>query len=144
MTWTTDREALLKVLWTQGLSASQIAKRIGGVSRNAVIAKVHRMGLPQRDNSTSKQTRSERAKARGSAPPLAFNTDRSRETGAARGPNNIPFNDRDESSCLMFVGGESHDTGLICGRSAYGEKPFCKDCCKIAYLPPEPKRRKVA
>lgn len=145
MTWTPEREGLLKILWAQGLSASEIAKRLGGVSRNAVIGKRIRMGLPERDGSAPKQTRAEYAKALGRAlpAPILF-IDRSRETGAARGPWNVRFIDRNESHCRMFVGGESHETGLICGRGAYGEKPYCKDCCKIAYLPPEPMRRRVA
>ncbi|MCB1513625.1 MAG: GcrA cell cycle regulator, partial [Hyphomicrobiaceae bacterium] len=42
MAWTDERVELLKKLWSEGLSASQIASRIGGVSRNAVIGKVHR------------------------------------------------------------------------------------------------------
>jgi GcrA cell cycle regulator len=46
--WTDDRVALLKKLWTDGLSASQIAKQLGGVTRNAVIGKVHRLGLAGR------------------------------------------------------------------------------------------------
>lgn len=143
MSWTPEREGLLKVLWTQGLSASQIAKRLGGTTRNAVIAKRDRMGLPGRGNSTSKLTKAERAKALGTAPPGVFNIDRSRETGAARGPHNIAFKDRSESSCLMFVGGESHETGLICGRSTFGDKPYCTDCCKLAYIPVEPVRRRA-
>ncbi|MEM7776420.1 MAG: GcrA family cell cycle regulator [Pseudomonadota bacterium] len=50
MSWTDDRVELLKKLWTEGLSASQIAGRLGGVSRNAVIGKVHRLGLAGRVN----------------------------------------------------------------------------------------------
>lgn len=46
--WTDDRVELLKKLWTDGLSASQIAKQLGGVTRNAVIGKVHRLGLAGR------------------------------------------------------------------------------------------------
>jgi GcrA cell cycle regulator len=46
--WTEDRVTLLKRLWTEGLSASQIAKQLGGVTRNAVIGKVHRLGLAGR------------------------------------------------------------------------------------------------
>src|SRR5688572_730572 len=46
--WTEDRVDLCKTLWAQGLSASQIAKRLGGVTRNAVIGKVHRLGLAPR------------------------------------------------------------------------------------------------
>jgi len=139
--WTPDREALLKVLWTQGLSANQIAKRLGGVSRNAVIGKRIRMGLPERDGSAPRVTKAQAAKSLGRAPVPVLIIDRSRERGAARGDWNVRFMDRNESTCLMFVGGESHDTGLICGRVTFGDKPYCKDCCKIAYLPPEMKRR---
>ncbi len=48
MAWTDDRVELLKKLWAEGLSASQIANRLGGVTRNAVIGKVHRLGLSGR------------------------------------------------------------------------------------------------
>lgn len=45
MSWTDERVEMLKVMWTEGKSASQIAKELGGVTRNAVIGKVHRLGL---------------------------------------------------------------------------------------------------
>ncbi|WP_455476011.1 GcrA family cell cycle regulator [Bartonella sp. B17] len=48
MGWTYERVELLKKLWSEGLSASQIAAQLGGVSRNAVIGKVHRLKLPGR------------------------------------------------------------------------------------------------
>ena len=44
MAWNDERVELLKKLWADGLSASQIAGRLGGVTRNAVIGKVHRLG----------------------------------------------------------------------------------------------------
>ena len=47
-TWTDERVELLKKLWTDGLSASQIAAELGNVTRNAVIGKVHRLGLSGR------------------------------------------------------------------------------------------------
>ncbi|MFC3265598.1 GcrA family cell cycle regulator, partial [Camelimonas abortus] len=46
--WTDERVELLKKLWSEGLSASQIATAMGGVTRNAVIGKVHRLGLSGR------------------------------------------------------------------------------------------------
>lgn len=46
--WTDERVDLLRRLWEDGLSASQIAAQIGGISRNAVIGKVHRLGLAGR------------------------------------------------------------------------------------------------
>ena len=48
MGWTDERVETLKKLWLDGLSASQIAKSLGGVTRNAVIGKVHRLGLSGR------------------------------------------------------------------------------------------------
>lgn len=49
MAWTDDRVEKLKTLWIGGASASQIAKELGGVTRNAVIGKVHRLGLSSRN-----------------------------------------------------------------------------------------------
>ncbi|UOA26131.1 GcrA family cell cycle regulator [Pseudosulfitobacter sp. DSM 107133] len=51
MSWTDDRVELLKKMWGEGQSASQIAKELGGVTRNAVIGKVHRLGLSNRAGS---------------------------------------------------------------------------------------------
>jgi GcrA cell cycle regulator len=48
MSWTDERIDRLKELWTQGMTASQIAEELGGVSRNAVIGKAHRLGLQSR------------------------------------------------------------------------------------------------
>ena len=48
MAWTDERVETLKRMWTDGASASQIAKELGGVTRNAVIGKVHRLGLSNR------------------------------------------------------------------------------------------------
>ena len=48
MSWTDERVELLKKLWSDGLSASQIAAELGGITRNAVIGKVHRLGLAGR------------------------------------------------------------------------------------------------
>ncbi|MDW3118811.1 GcrA family cell cycle regulator [Roseovarius pacificus] len=51
MSWSDERVELLKKLWGEGQSASQIAKELGGVTRNAVIGKVHRLGLSNRNGS---------------------------------------------------------------------------------------------
>ena len=52
MSWTDERVELLKKMWSEGQSASQIAKGLGGVTRNAVIGKVHRLGLSNRTAGT--------------------------------------------------------------------------------------------
>lgn len=51
--WNDERVELLKKLWAEGLSASQIATAMGGVTRNAVIGKVHRLGLSGRAKSNA-------------------------------------------------------------------------------------------
>ncbi len=50
MSWTDERVELLKKMWIEGKSASQIAKELGSVTRNAVIGKVHRLGLSSRNS----------------------------------------------------------------------------------------------
>ncbi len=50
MSWTDERVETLKKMWGEGQSASQIAKELGGVTRNAVIGKVHRLGLSNRSS----------------------------------------------------------------------------------------------
>ncbi|MFZ1106946.1 MAG: GcrA family cell cycle regulator [Rhodomicrobium sp.] len=49
MSWNVERVDTLKALWADGLSASQVAAKLGSVTRNAVIAKVHRLKLPPRE-----------------------------------------------------------------------------------------------
>ncbi len=56
MSWTDERVELLKKMWGEGQSASQIAKELGGVTRNAVIGKVHRLGLSNRATASTAKT----------------------------------------------------------------------------------------
>jgi len=56
MSWTDERVELLKKMWGEGQSASQIAKELGGVTRNAVIGKVHRLGLSNRATGATAKT----------------------------------------------------------------------------------------
>jgi GcrA cell cycle regulator len=66
MGWTDERVERLKKLWADGLSASQIAGELGGITRNAVIGKVHRLGLSGRAKSSSSGTaRPRKARAPG-------------------------------------------------------------------------------
>ncbi len=59
MSWTDERVELLKKMWGDGQSASQIAKELGGVTRNAVIGKVHRLGLSNRTSGAAPAAKSE-------------------------------------------------------------------------------------
>jgi GcrA cell cycle regulator len=75
MSWTDERVELLKKMWNEGQSASQIAKELGGVTRNAVIGKVHRLGLSNRAGATpakpakEKPAKAETAKSAAKAAP---------------------------------------------------------------------------
>ncbi len=64
MDWTVERIELLRKLWSEGLSASQIAGQLGGVTRNAVIGKVHRLKLSSRGRTTAAPARQKKPTAR--------------------------------------------------------------------------------
>jgi GcrA cell cycle regulator len=70
MSWTDERIEQLRTMWTKGMTASQIAEELGGVSRNAVIGKAHRLGLQSRP-SPVKANDGEAAPARKPATPRA-------------------------------------------------------------------------
>jgi GcrA cell cycle regulator len=61
MNWTDERVELLRKLWSEGLSASQIAAQLGSVTRNAVIGKVHRLKLSSRGRTTTAAPRQKKA-----------------------------------------------------------------------------------
>jgi len=68
MSWTDERVETLKKMWGEGQSASQIAKELGGVTRNAVIGKVHRLGLSNRAGSSSAAPSKPAAKEKAAKP----------------------------------------------------------------------------
>lgn len=70
MSWTDERVETLKKMWSEGQSASQIAKELGGVTRNAVIGKVHRLGLSNRAGASSTPA-PERKSAKAESAPAA-------------------------------------------------------------------------
>ena len=77
MAWTDERIEVLTKLWAEGLSASQIAGRLGGVTRNAVIGKVHRLGLSGRatsSRSSAPRPRRNHAPRQNRPPSLTFGT----------------------------------------------------------------------
>ena len=103
MEWTNDRVDTLKGLWSKGYTARQIAERLGGVTRNAVIGKAHRMGLSSRPSPIR----------RTQAPAPA--------TGGI------------ERSCQWPVGHPGQSDFHFCGGSAVSGKPYCEDHCAVAY-----------
>ncbi|MEQ3625033.1 MAG: GcrA family cell cycle regulator [Celeribacter sp.] len=71
MSWTDERVETLKKMWSDGQSASQIAKELGGVTRNAVIGKVHRLGLSNRTGGTAAAAPSARPEPAATPEPAA-------------------------------------------------------------------------
>ncbi|WP_142416235.1 GcrA family cell cycle regulator [Bartonella massiliensis] len=93
MGWTCERVELLKKLWSEGLSASQIAAQLGGVSRNAVIGKVHRLKLPGRGKTAPGSARAQKSPA-GSSP----SSPRVRRSTSTASPINTPPADVEEKT----------------------------------------------
>ena len=92
MSWTDDRVEVLKKMWGEGKSASQIAKELGGVTRNAVIGKVHRLGLSNRSGGASPAKAAAAPKAKPAAKPKPAERSKTTESGAkAAAPVNRPI-----------------------------------------------------
>src|SRR3954451_7803040 len=100
MSWTDERIERLKTMWTQGSTASQIAEELGGVSRNAVIGKAHRLGLESRPSPVKAgEEKEKKAPAKAAAAPVP------KAAKPAFAPKPTPAPDVRESP-----GGESHQT----------------------------------
>ena len=158
MGWTDERVETLKKLWQDGLSASQIAKQLGGVTRNAVIGKVHRLGLSGRAAPSKparpvfKAPRPARPVAQPAAPrrisdpPLAM---------VASAPPPAPVRHIDEAPgsatvltlgahmCKWPIGDPSTDEFTFCGRRQ-DNGPYCLEHANIAYQPAQTKKRSGA
>jgi GcrA cell cycle regulator len=169
--WTDERVELLKKLWSDGLSASQIAAELGSVTRNAVIGKVHRLGLSGRAKSTAQP-----AGARGNAPrkaparapshPMAGSAAAATRGAHALAPSFvpaaeieaeaeplppedvvIPFSERvtimdlREYMCRWPMGDPTRPDFRFCGARAQTGLPYCSHHARIAYQPAADRRR---
>lgn len=166
MSWTEERVELLKKLWTDGLSASQIAGRIGGgVTRNAVIGKVHRLGLCGR--ATTSRMRSRPRARMLSFPNRTQSVAHYRTQGnvalkalflpaseAAPAPApvieeyEIPQAQRvdllslKEHMCRWPLGDPQEEGFKFCGCRTVGSLPYCEYHARIAYQPVQRRRHR--
>lgn len=158
MNWTDERVELLKKLWADGLSASQIAAELGGITRNAVIGKVHRLGLSGRAKSPSsasprprkpRQTHMMRVRPqmRGNtalAHAYAYDTDLEPEPEVIE--NIIPIGQRrtlvelNENTCRWPIGDPSSQEFFFCGGPPAAGHPYCSYHSRVAYQPPAARR----
>ena len=158
-TWTDERVELLKKLWADGLSASQIAGELGGITRNAVIGKVHRLGLSGRAKAPSSSVprqRKPRAPSmfRAPRPMMRGNTALAHQPNydydIAPEPeyveNIIPIGQRctllelDQEKCHWPIGDPGQPDFYFCGGKTGAGTPYCGYHARVAYQPPAARR----
>jgi GcrA cell cycle regulator len=157
MSWTDERVELLKKLWADGLSASQIANELGSVTRNAVIGKVHRLGLSGRAksaSSTGPRPRKPRAHSllrvrpqmRGNTA-LAHAYELDLEPEPEMVDNIIPIGQRcsllelNDQKCRWPIGDPGSADFFFCGGNPTESLPYCAYHSRIAYQPLTDRRR---
>ena len=162
MAWNDERVEQLKKLWAEGLSASQIAGRLGGVTRNAVIGKVHRLGLSGR--ATTSRMKNPRPRLRTAAthakrpgksrfgsigsPALRalYHPEAEAFTPAVE-EHVIPLAERKtiqtltECSCRWPIGDPQLADFHFCGKDKVTGLPYCEFHARRAFQPPQPRRR---
>lgn len=158
MGWTDERVEILKKLWLEGLSASQIAKQLGGVTRNAVIGKVHRLGLSGRAT-PSQPTRPAFRAARPARPVMSSasahrRTDAPRHDAATRAAlRPVPYVEEPGTAtvltlgahmCKWPIGDPATADFTFCGRRVSEEGPYCIEHARVAYQPPQSRKKASA
>jgi GcrA cell cycle regulator len=160
MGWTDERVTTLKKLWLDGLSASQIAKQLGGVTRNAVIGKVHRLGLSGRAAPSQparpafKAPRPARPVATAPAAPRRMVAEPAAPVVVSNGPTlPQPVHRIEEPGsatvltlgahmCKWPIGDPSTDGFTFCGRRNGEHGPYCREHAQVAYQQPQPGKKK--
>ena len=149
MSWNDEKVAKLKELWGKGSTASQIAEIIGGISRNAVIGKAHRLNLSAKiktrtatsnknfdaamENNKIKLRKGKKSKFKS----LIIEKDFEPE-------NPKQLEDLDENSCKWPVGHPNEKKFYFCGRSSLKDFSYCKLHLLYAYQPKGRKEEPVA
>lgn len=162
MSWTDERVEMLKKLWQEGLSASQIAGRIGSVTRNAVIGKVHRLGLSGRATTSRMKSHRPRTRMAANGGKRPVTKPRFAQIGnpAVRAlyldaevyvpPVEelvIPLNERKsiqtltETSCRWPIGDPQAPDFHFCGKTKVAVLPYCEFHARRAFQPAVPRRR---
>jgi len=149
MSWNDEKVEKLKELWGKGSTASQIAEIIGGISRNAVIGKAHRLNLSSKiktrntssnqnfDNSSEENSSKQRRGRKSKFQSLIIEKDFEQE-------NPKKLEELDESSCKWPVGHPEEQSFYFCGRSSLKDFSYCKLHLLYAYQPKGRKEEPVA
>jgi len=160
-TWTEERVEQLKKLWLDGLSASQIAAEIGNVTRNAVIGKIHRLGLSGRGKTKAAAPVRGRKPARAPSAPTSI-PQPSAPTPVAVAPAPLPIDpaplvkfddvvvpisecvtimELRESMCRWPMGDPTKPEFRFCGARSVTGLPYCTHHARIAYQPVADRKR---
>ena len=140
MSWTDEKVAKLKELWGKGSTASQIAEVIGGISRNAVIGKAHRLNLSAKiktrsvtsnenfentiDRKSIKSNKGRRSKFKSLIIEKNFEPE-----------NPKTLEELDENSCKWPIGHPNEKSFYFCGRTSLKDFSYCKLHLLYAYQP---------
>lgn len=147
--WTDERVSTLTKLWLDGLSATECAKELGGVTRNAVIGKVHRLGLVGRVQASPparvKPAKPERRMTRPSRPAVVRPQPVAVAPPVARvaipvvpeEPGTATIISIGAHMCKWPIGDPSSDAFTLCGRNSSGST-YCEDHRRVAYQPRSP------
>ena len=136
MAWTEERVEVLKTLWNEGLSASQIAGRLGGVTRNAVIGKVHRLGLSGRAAPAKPKAVQPKPDPIPAPPPRAA----VRMDPATWGETRATVTTIGANECKWPIGDPASADFHFCGQGAAGGKPYCAYHSSLAFQPNSARR----
>ncbi|MEM9495466.1 MAG: GcrA family cell cycle regulator [Pseudomonadota bacterium] len=152
MAWTPERVEQLKTLWSEGLSAAQIANKMGGVTRNAVIGKVHRLGLsgratpakPQRGRAGAEPKNEETTEIAPVAEVKPIIAEPDFISPALLDGDAMTVATIKNNMCKWPIGDPASDDFHFCGQPTSAGKSYCAYHARMAFQPPQRRAERAA